>query len=318
MTGKTYYHKGNRKYEAYLFINGEKITLGSFRKQAQAKDRLKAAQEAVGEGQDIREWLASHPNKKAFSCAQEQFEEDYNSFLDEDREPTTKDGYHKKLGFAFTNFRRLQHRYEDELEGKTHVVKEVLFMDSSPDLFRDRNTVNFRYWKKHLGEIGKQITYNNLHITEFELKMALLKVFQRNIRLPRKLKPDSDTPYSTNTTGSLTNKMNLPRRSNIYLREWKKLGEELDEIVQECIYGLPERKPFKAVKIIYNPKLDLSREERQTISTEYTSQKRKDNKLQEILEYYTENISIKKLSRDSGVSRTTIKKYWNELQKQAA
>ena len=297
------FNKYNRKYEAYLILDKQKISIGSFYKKDKAILRLKGAQEVVGEGHNILEWLDSNPNKKFFLCTQEQFEEEYDSFLEEDEEPVTKDGYHEKLNFAFTKFRRLQKRYEDELEEKSFVVKDVLFMDSSPDLFRDRNTVNFRYWKKHLGELGQQIFYNNLHFTKFDLKMALLKVFQRNIRLPKKLKPDSKN----------------------YLIEWKIIEQEFDEMVDECIYGkpeniysIPERKPQHLTKIIYNPKMNLSKKERQKISTEHTSTKRKEGTLKKLVEYYTEGISKKKLSRDSGISLPTIRNHWDNLQKLVA
>lgn len=287
----------NKRYEAYLYIeNNNKVCLGSFSKRAKAIDRLKAAQKAVDGGQNLREWLASHPNKKNFSTSHEGLEDEYNKFLEEVGEPNTKDGYHFKLGFAFTNYRRFQKKYKDELQGKTHLVKTVPYLDSSPDLFRDRNTVHFRYWKAHLGEIGKQITYNNLHITEIKLKMALLKVFQRNIYLPKKLKPTSDN----------------------YCEEWRKIGEELDDLVQECIYGIPKRKPELKTKIIFNPELNLSIEERQRIVTEHTSMKRKNKTLEKLKKYFHEDMSKKELHRKSGISLPTIRNHWENLLKQVA
>lgn len=289
------FNRSNRKYEAYLYIGKTKISLGSFHKKDKAADRLKTAQEAVDGGQDIREWLASNPNKKTFSCAQEAFDEEYNAFLEEDAEPITKDGYHKKLNFHFTNMKRLQIKYEDELKGKTHVAKKVHYLDSSPDLFV-KKLINFRYWKLHLAEIGKQITYNNLYITKFELKLALIKVFQRNIYLPQKLQPSS----------------------NIYSEEWKKIEQEFDEIVQECIYGIPKRKPIVKTKIIYNPELNLSKEERQEIVTNHTSAKKKKGTLEKLLKYYEEGMSRRKLHKKSGVSRPTISRHWENLQKQVA
>lgn len=289
------YNKSRRRYEAYTYLDGKKISLGLFLKKYESEERLEAAQEALNEDKDLVEWIASNPNKKAFSYVHSSFEEEFNQFLIDDDEPRTKDGYHKKLGFSFTNFKRIQEKYKDELKGKTHIAKKVPYFDFSPDLFRDKQ-VNFRYWRAHLAKIGKQITYVNLHITEFELKLALMNVFQKNIYLPKKLQPDS----------------------NVYQEEWRKLGEELDEVVQECIYGLPERKPKLANKIIFNPEMNLTKEERKEITINHTSQKRKNNTLEKLLGFYEEGMSKKALYRESGISLPTIRNHWEKLIKQAA
>jgi len=283
-------NKAKRKWEVTLTTD-KKRNLGYFINKEDAVQRLEKAKKAIEEGEDINVWLLANPNPKSFTSSQEQFEEEYSNFLEsEDKEPSTKYGYHKKLDFCFSNFRILQKRYEKELEGKKYVVKEVLYFDFSADLFR-KKLIHFRYWKSHLASLGKQITYCNWDMTEFQLRLALLKVFQRNIYLPKDLQPDSE----------------------IYLEKWKEMKEGIDEIVQESIYGIPERKPQLKNKIIFNPAFNLSKKERQKITTEYTVQKRIDNVLMKLEEHFYIGISKKKLNRESKISIPTIRKYWEHL-----
>jgi len=290
MKGITF-NRGKRKYRADISVGGKQRNLGYFINKEDAVLRLENTKKAIEDGEDINTWLLANPNPKSFTSSQDQFEEEYSMFLDdEDREPSSKDGYHKKLDFCFSNFRILQKRYEKEVEGKTHVVKAGVYFDSSADLFRTK-LIHFRYWKAHLGMIGKQITYCNWDMTEFQLRLALLRVFQRNIYLPKDLQPNSEN----------------------YVEKWKEIKEGIDEIVQESIYEIPDRKPQIENKIIFNPAFNLSKKERQKISTEHTVEVKRNNMIKRLEEHFYIGISKKKLKRESKISIPTISKYWEYL-----
>lgn len=285
------YNKVRRKYQTYINIGNKKVSLGYYSNKLHAIKRLEKAQKALKEGEDIKCFLYKFPNPKSFVSTSNTFEEEFNKFEeDEEKEARTEFGYHKKMNFCFTNFQLLQKRYKDELKGKTHVVKKVKFFDMSPDLFRDK-LIHFKYWKAHLAKIGKQITYCNPDMTEFELKLALLRVFQRNIYIPKDLQPHSD----------------------VYQEKWREVGEGLDDIVQESIYGIPERKGKVKNKIIFNPEFKLDKDERQKVVTEHTSKKRKDNTLKKLLKFFKPDMSRNELNRLSEVSLPTIRKHWEIL-----
>ena len=255
------YRNSISKNEVSIYGKNNKVErFGDIHENRKTVDKLKVVRSVVVEKLASNQSGVSDKSNFFFQT----FHQKHDSSITEESEILTVDGYHKHLNLRLTNMKRLQDRYKDELRGKTHIIKKVPFMDSTPDVLLQKQ-IQFRYWKVYLEEIGKQITYNNLHITELELKLALIRVFQRNIKIPQELIPTSNN-Y-------------CPKK---YLNNWKRIGEELENIVQDCIYGIPKRKPKLKNKIIFNPMVNLSIERREEIVNTYMAINRKDRALKKL------------------------------------
>lgn len=289
MKGTTY-DKSTNSYKAQIRYNDTIVNLGKFHTVKEAANRYKAAFKAVEEGVNLFEWLELHPNKKTFENAYFEFESNLES--DIDKEPISIDGYHLDYGFSFNRMKWLQDKYKDELKGKDYIVKEdVLWFDFSGDLFR-KKLVNWKYWQAYLKKIGMQVCICNPDITPFELKNSLLKVMQKKVYIPKNNMDD-------------------------FQGFWGKVREDMDEVVQESIYGIPTRKFKKCKKIIFNPDAGLSTDQRQEISRKEAAKTKANKTLNKLTKFYKEGMSKKGLAREAKADIKTVRTYWDELQKVA-
>ncbi|KAB7528437.1 hypothetical protein F8C76_11275 [Flagellimonas olearia] len=179
------------------------------------------------------------------------FEQQFDSFLSKEKNVSGEahpNGFNEKLGIFTNNLHQLQHRYRREIGEQTAIKKEVPFVDAAPFLF-PKQKVNYRYWKAHLKKVGKLIHHCNLHITELETKNVLLKLFNRNVDVPK----DKGLGYWC-----------LEGKDDV--NYWR-IGVELDEVIEEAFKnGIPEWQIRLKNKILFNPKLKLTGKERKSIS----------------------------------------------------
>lgn len=146
-------------------------------------------------------------------------------------------GYNPYYQVFTNNLHIYQKRLSDEIGTRNAIKKEVDFVDAARLMFPSKK-VHYRYWKAHLKKVGVMIIHCNHSITPFELKNVLFKLFQRNVE--------------TSTTKDIN-----------YLR----LGLELDEVVEHCIYSFVDEKDIHTTKkIIFNPSKKLTGTERKSIT----------------------------------------------------
>lgn len=148
---------------------------------------------------------------------------------------THPNGYQPLYGVYTNNLHFLQKRYSKELEGKEALKKLVPFVDVAQLMFPEKK-VNYRFWQAHLKKVGVALLYCNHHLTPDELKNTLLKVYTRNVLIPQNVRIN-------------------------YLR----LGIQLDEIVEHCLYAHIDKKLIKEeIKVLFNPEMKLTGKERKS------------------------------------------------------
>ena len=224
------------------------------------------------------------------------FESEYTAFENKggtQKVPKVINGYHKELGFHINNLSILQKRHAIEIGDGDAILKKVRYFDISPVLF-PKTKVNYRYWMAHLDMVGRAITYCNHDMTPWDVKMALLRVFQKNILIPKQI-----------------------QRENIiyanYTKFWNTISEQLDEIVEKAIVLSPQNGYRTINKVLFNPTRKFTNEQRKTITNQLTGTKRGQPTLDILKLIYREGMTKAELARKSGKSISTIRRRWGEF-----